>query len=144
LRDQPFNQFKLGSKRAARAQIDEKPEDDPLSHWAFIPPSKPELNNPEEHPIDALLTSLHEENNLKPQPTAEPRLLMRRLFLDLVGLPPEPEEIADFLEKPVSPEYNKIVDKLLASPHHAERWGRHWMDVWRYSDWFGLGRTIEI
>ena len=122
---------------------DEKPEDDPLSHWAFTPPIKPKLYNPEEHPIDALLALHHEGKNLKPQPAAEPRLLIRRLFLDLVGLPPEPGEIADFLKAPKSTEYIKLVDKLLTSPHHAERWGRHWMDVWRYSDWFGLGAQLR-
>ena len=122
---------------------DEKPEDDPLSHWAFLPPEKPELNHPATNPIDAILAQYHEENNLNPQAIAEPRLLMRRLFLDLVGLPPEPEQIEDFLNAPEAPGYSRIVDQLLASPHHAERWGRHWMDVWRYSDWFGLGTQLR-
>lgn len=122
---------------------DEKPEDDPLSHWAFLPPEKPELNHPATNPIDAILAQYHEENNLNPQATAEPRLLMRRLFLDLVGLPPEPEQIEDFLNAPEAPGYSRIVDQLLASPHHAERWGRHWLDVWRYSDWFGLGTQLR-
>ncbi|MBT7875552.1 MAG: DUF1553 domain-containing protein [Verrucomicrobia bacterium] len=122
---------------------DEKPEDDPLSHWAFLPPDKPELNHPARNPIDAILAQHHEENNLNPQAAAEPRLLMRRLFLDLVGLPPEPEQIEDFLNAPEAPGYSRIVDQLLASPHHAERWGRHWMDVWRYSDWFGLGTQLR-
>jgi len=122
---------------------DEKPEEDPLSHWAFLPPDKPELNHPARNPIDAVLAQHHEENNLNPQAAAEPRLLMRRLFLDLVGLPPEPEQIEDFLNAPEAPGYSRIVDQLLASPHHAERWGRHWMDVWRYSDWFGLGTQLR-
>jgi hypothetical protein len=121
----------------------EIPEDDPLNHWAYIPPIKPKLIDAANHPIDALLADAHEQHNLKPQPAAEPRILMRRLHLDLIGLPPSQDEIEPFLKNPNETQYGKIVDALLTSPQHAERWGRHWMDVWRYSDWFGLGAQLR-
>jgi len=62
---------------------------------------------------------------------------LRRLYLDLIGLPPTAEQLAD------EEDFEQIVDRLLASPHYGERWGRHWMDVWRYSDWFGLGEQLR-
>ena len=66
---------------------------------------------------------------------------MRRLFLDLVGTS-EPGDCGA-VKEPTDQHYEKIVDRLLASPHYGERWGRHWMDIWRYSDWFGLGEQLR-
>ena len=74
---------------------------------------------------------------LKPQPPAEPKILLRRLHLDLIGLPPTTEQLL------TNASYEDTVDQLLASPHYGERWGRHWMDVWRYSDWYGLGGMLR-
>ena len=71
-------------------------------------------------------------------PQAPKRVLLRRLHLDLTGLPPTPEQLRFFLEDRSDGAYEKVVDRLLDSPHYGERWGRHWMDVWRYSDWYGL------
>src|SRR5207253_2242908 len=67
----------------------------------------------------------------------------RRIYLDLIGLPPTPAEQSAF-EKDDSPyAYERVVDRLLASPQYGERWGRHWMDVWRYSDWDGYGAEVR-
>jgi hypothetical protein len=123
----------------------ELPEQDPLDHWAFkLPaPAKPGIQHSADHPIDAMLSEALERMNLIPQHEAEPTLLMRRLFLDLTGLPPSPEQIEHYIQNPSDTEYEKIVDQLLASPQYGERWGRHWMDVWRYSDWFGLGAQLR-
>jgi hypothetical protein len=70
-------------------------------------------------------------------------VLLRRVYLDLIGLPPTPEELHAFLDDKSDDAYEKVVDKLLASPQHGERWGRHWMDVWRYSDWAGWGAEVR-
>src|SRR5262249_16862836 len=92
--------------------------------------------------IDAFISADHEKHGLQPRPEAPKRVLLRRVYLDLIGLPPTPEEIEAF-EKDATPDaYEKVVDKLLANPHYGERWGRHWMDIWRYSDWAGYGAEV--
>ncbi|HLK57177.1 MAG TPA: DUF1549 and DUF1553 domain-containing protein [Chthonomonadaceae bacterium] len=89
------------------------------------------------NPIDAFLASEQEARHLTPRPPASKAVLLRRVTLDLTGLAPTPEELRAF-EQDTSPNaYEKVVDRLLASPRYGERWGRHWMDVWRYSDWAG-------
>ncbi|MEZ6128852.1 MAG: PSD1 and planctomycete cytochrome C domain-containing protein [Planctomycetaceae bacterium] len=111
----------------------------PTAHWAFQRIERPavETDKDTQNPIDALFGAKHAEHHLRPQPPAERSLLIRRLYLDLIGLPPSLEQLHD--DRP----YEQIVDELLASPHHGERWGRHWMDVWRYSDWYGLGAQLR-
>jgi hypothetical protein len=95
------------------------------------------------NPIDAFITAEHESRSLKPRPPASKTVLLRRLYIDLIGLSPTPEEIAAF-ENDHSPNaYEKVVDRLLGSPRYGERWGRHWMDVWRYSDWAGWGDQVR-
>ena len=89
------------------------------------------------NPIDAFLAAEHEKRGLKPRPPASKSVLLRRVTLDLTGLVPTPDELRAF-ENDTSPDaYEKVVDRLLASPRYGERWGRQWMDVWRYSDWAG-------
>src|SRR5262249_6321612 len=78
-----------------------------------------------------------------PRPESPKTILLRRLFLDLTGLPPTPEEQRAFLADTSPDAYEKVVDRLLASPRHGERWARHWMDVWRYSDWAGFGPQVR-
>ncbi len=112
-------------------------------HWAYQPPIRPPVPAVDNrawvrNPIDAFLAAGHEKRNLKPMPEANKRLLLRRLYLDLTGLPPTQDEIQTFLHDRSTDAYEKTVDRLLDSPHYGERWGRHWMDVWRYSDWYGL------
>ena len=70
-------------------------------------------------------------------------MLLRRLYLDLTGLPPTPDEQHAFLADRSDDAYEQVVDRLLASPRYGERWGRHWMDVWRYSDWAGWGKQVR-
>jgi hypothetical protein len=70
-------------------------------------------------------------------------VLLRRIYLDLIGLPPTPDQIQAFLNDTSSDAYEKVVNELLQSPHYGERWGRHWMDVWRYSDWDGYGQEVR-
>lgn len=104
----------------------------PSSHWAFNKPQRPEIKG-SGHPVDALIVS-------QGQTEAKPAVLLRRLYLDLLGMPPTPEEIARHGKL----SYEQAVDTLLADPRYGERWGRHWMDVWRYSDWYGYRRSNEV
>jgi hypothetical protein len=94
-------------------------------------------------PIDAFISAEHEKRGLKPRPEASREVLLRRVYLDLIGLPPTPEELHAFLADRSPDAYERVVDRLLASPHYGERWGRHWMDVWRYSDWAGWGQQVR-
>src|SRR5262249_22043142 len=89
------------------------------------------------NPIDRFIAAEHAEHGLTPRPEAPRATLLRRVFTDLTGLPPTPEELHAFLNDASPDAYEKVVNRLLASPRYGERWGRHWMDVWRYSDWAG-------
>ncbi len=110
----------------------------PQAHWAFQKIERPQVADSDKaNPIDALLSAKQAAHSITPQPPAERSLLIRRLYLDLIGLPPTRQQLSD------SRPWEQIVDELLASPHHGERWGRHWMDVWRYSDWYGLGAQLR-
>ncbi|CAN5491767.1 hypothetical protein BH23VER1_BH23VER1_21280 [soil metagenome] len=122
----------------APAPADEKADDDPRDHWALQRIVRPEPPASEHaNPIDAFLAAKLDALQLRPAPPAARPLVLRRLYLDLLGLPPTPAQLAD--SRPVS----TIADELLESAHHVERWGRHWMDVWRYSDWYGLDQQLR-
>jgi Protein of unknown function (DUF1553)/Protein of unknown function (DUF1549)/Planctomycete cytochrome C len=115
---------------------------DPRNHWAFRPPVKPVL--PEKgNAIDGLVAAAWKKHGLHPNPPADKAVLLRRVYLDLIGLPPTREQLHAFLEDHAPDAYEKVVDLLLASPQYGERWGRHWMDVWRYSDPFGNGQEYR-
>jgi Protein of unknown function (DUF1553)/Protein of unknown function (DUF1549)/Planctomycete cytochrome C len=120
-----------------------------VSHWSFVKPVRPEVPKPADpawsaNPIDAFVAAKHAELGLTPVSEAPPHVLLRRVYLDLTGLPPTPEDLAQ-LQSAVGGKkaYEAVVDRLLASPQYGERWGRHWMDVWRYSDWDGYGNEIR-
>ncbi len=132
----------------------EMPTEVPLSqhhqsdHWAFQPVKRPQLPKARNqawvrNPIDAFVAAKQEEKKLSPLAPAEKPVLLRRVYLDLIGLPPTPEEIRNFVADTSPDAYEKVVDRLLASPRYGERWGRHWMDIWRYSDWYGFGSQIR-
>jgi len=108
-------------------------------HWAWQPltgPSVPTVADAAwpKTPIDNFILAKLEEKDLKPNPPADKRTLIRRATFDLIGLPPTPEDVDDFLKDESPDAFAKVVDRLLASPHYGERWGRHWLDVARYSD----------
>src|SRR6202043_910161 len=83
---------------------------------------------------DNFILAKLEEKDLKPNPPADKRALIRRATFDLIGLPPTPEEVEDFVKDESQDAYAKVIDRLLASPQYGERWGRHWLDVARYAD----------
>ena len=102
-------------------------------------PDIPKVKNAEwvRTPVDAFIAAGHEERGLSPRPEAPKTILLRRVYLDLIGLSPTVEEQRAFDADGSSDAYEKVVERLLADPRYGERWGRHWMDVWRYSDWAG-------
>jgi len=111
-------------------------------HWSFQPvrPSHPPVvreRNWPRSPIDAYLLATLEAKGLKPAPEADKRTLIRRLTFDLIGLPPSPLEVESFLEDRTPEAYERVVERLLASPHYGERWGRHWLDLVRYAETAG-------
>lgn len=118
-------------------------------HWAFAPISKPAVPKQAagENPIDAFITAKLAEKGLKLSPEADAHTLIRRITFDLTGLPPTPPEVEAFVtehrEHPKSA-LNKLIDRLLASHAYGEKWGRHWLDVARYSDSNGLDENIAL
>jgi hypothetical protein len=121
----------------APAPVNEQPEADPRAHWAYQAPKSSEKS------MDALLAARLASNKLKPQPEAAPELWLRRVYLDLIGLPPSTEQIAAFLKDTSMPARQRVVDHLLGTPQYGERWARHFMDIWRYCDWYGLGAQLR-
>jgi len=109
------------------------------SHWAFAAPVRPEtpaLQNASgvRNPIDQFIRARLAAENLAPAPEADRTTLLRRLSLDLVGLPPTIAEVDAFVADTADGAYERAVERLLASPHYGERWGRHWLDAARYAD----------
>lgn len=109
------------------------------SHWAFQPiqePIFPIVRNPAwiRSPLDHLVLAKLEARGLSPSPPADRRTLIRRAYFDLIGLPPTFEEVQAFENDPTPDAFDRIIQRLLASPQYGERWGRHWLDVARYAD----------
>lgn len=104
-------------------------------HWSFLPVKKavPPINEMS-HPIDSFIHQKLNKRLIKQSATADKRTLIRRLSIDLIGLPPSISEISAFENDPSSDAYEKVVDRLLASPRYGERWARHWLDIARYAD----------
>jgi hypothetical protein len=114
-----------------------KPED--RSHWAFqkvARPEPPEVSNSKwlRNPIDAFILAGLEAKGIDPGTPADQLTLLRRASLDLIGLPPTPEDIRGFASDHSSDAFDKAVERLLASPHYGERWARHWLDLARYAE----------
>ncbi|NBV45015.1 MAG: DUF1553 domain-containing protein [Planctomycetia bacterium] len=133
-------------------QEGEAARDPRLDHWAWQPLHLPEVPapvaafaalagvEPAVHPIDRFIQAALAARGLTPAPVADRRTLIRRVSFDLVGLPPTPEEIEAFVADPDPDAYGKLVDRLLASPRHGERWARHWLDVVHYGDTHGYDK----
>ncbi len=113
--------------------------DDAKRHWAFQPvrrPNPPAVRDTAwaRTPVDRFILAKLEEKGLGPSPPADRRTLIRRATFDLLGLPPTPAEVAAFEADPAPDAFARLIDRLLASPHYGERWGRYWLDVARYAD----------
>lgn len=106
-------------------------------HWAFVPPRAPEVPLADQtaaSPIDAFINARLAQAELEPLPPADPYTLVRRVYLDLIGIPPTPQEADAFVADPSPLAYARLVDDLLARPEYAERWARPWLDLARYAD----------
>src|SRR5712691_5247758 len=109
--------------------------------WSLKPIVKPAIPASESgNPIDAFILAKLEELHLKPSSQADRRTLIRRVTFDLTGLPPAPDEVESFVQENDPRAYDRLVDRLLASPRYGERWGRHWLDVVHYGDTHGYDK----
>lgn len=141
--------FRKWVLEGAKTPASEQAEKDPREHWAFKKPIRskvPLMENgkPYLNPIDGFLSQQYLQHQLLPQPAAHKHVILRRVYLDLIGVPPTREELHAFLNDQSSTAYEKVVDRLLADPRYGERWARHWMDVWRYSDWYGRRDVPDV
>ncbi|MCP5114609.1 MAG: DUF1549 domain-containing protein, partial [bacterium] len=117
------------------------------SHWAFQPrtrPSLPSVNNRGwiRNPVDAFVAAKLDAENITPSPEAPNRTLIRRVALDLTGLPPSPEQVERFVADPAEDAYERAVDELLASQYYGEKWAAHWLDLARYADSDGYEKDL--
>jgi mono/diheme cytochrome c family protein len=117
-------------------------------HWSFQPlksPLPPVVKNMawSKNPIDRFILAKLQSKGMKPNPYADRRTLIRRATFDMLGLPPTPEEVQAFVEDRGPNAWAKVVDRLLASPHYGERWGRHWLDLARYADSHGYEQDYD-
>lgn len=120
------------------AQWPNESEGEAEKHWSLKPLVKPSLpQSGSVNPIDAFVRAKLEEKGLEPSAQADKRTLIRRVTLNLAGLPPTPREVEEFLADSSSDAYERLVDRLLASPRYGERWARHWMDVAHYAETHG-------
>ncbi|MSQ94222.1 MAG: DUF1549 domain-containing protein [Gemmataceae bacterium] len=125
------------------------PKADPKNWWAFQSPRRPEVPKVKDSAwpqtaLDHFILAKLEAKGLKPAPAADRRTLIRRATFDLIGLPPTPAELDAFVKDTSANAFAKVVDRLLASPHYGERWGRHWLDVARYADSNGLDENVAF
>jgi hypothetical protein len=112
-------------------------------HWSFSPPERPRVPSVKEaawvrNPIDRFILARLERERLKPAPLADRATLLRRLSFDLTGLPPTPQQQQQFLSDDSPAAYDRLVERLLASPHYGERWGQHWLDLARFAETDGF------
>ncbi|MCS6977819.1 MAG: PSD1 and planctomycete cytochrome C domain-containing protein [Gemmatales bacterium] len=135
-------------QQGAKAPPEPTPPD-PKSHWAFVRPRPTPLPEPPpgwrvHNPIDIWIAVQDSAAGQAQAPEADKPTLLRRVYLDLIGLPPTREELHAFLADDSPDAYERVVDRLLADPRYGERWARHWMDVWRYSDWYGRRQVPDV
>ncbi|MBT4692827.1 MAG: DUF1549 domain-containing protein, partial [Planctomycetaceae bacterium] len=112
------------------------------NHWAYQQvkdPSLPQVSDKRwaNNPVDYFILAQLDEQRLQPAPTADRRTLIRRLYYDILGIPPTPEQVTRFVNQDDATAYEQLVDELLSSPKYGEKWGRHWLDVARYNEGFG-------
>ncbi len=142
LADRQIAFLKTWIDEGAKAPVNERPENvatGQSTHWAFQPlvrPADPQVKNRAwiRNPIDGFILARLEKEGIAPSPEADRITLIRRLSLDLTGLPPSIAEIDAFLADMRPDAYERIVERFLQSPHYGERWGRHWLDLARYAD----------
>ena len=133
-----------------KAWIDEgaKWSDTAAPHWSFVKPTRPSVPAVHEpawtrNPIDNFVLAKLESEGIRPAPEADRRTLIRRLSLDMTGLPPAPREVEEFAADKRPDAYERLVDRLMASPHYGEKWARQWLDLARYADSDGYEKDLS-
>ncbi len=139
LSDEQIATLRAWIEQGAKAPAAETPSPVAATHWAFVPPQRPDEPRVADrdwvrNPIDRFVLARLEKEGVKPSAEADRATLLRRLSLDLLGLPPSPAEVEEFLADTRPDAYERQVDRLLASPHYGERWARRWLDLARYAD----------
>ena len=139
----PCGTARSGSSEAGDAVSEAAISDTDRAHWSFQPLTRPRLPHIADAgwprtPIDHFILARLESAGLTPAPDAEPATLIRRLFFDILGLPPTPADIDFFLADHAPDAYERLVDRLLASPHYGQRWGQHWLDLARFAETDGF------
>src|SRR5262245_1432044 len=152
LKKEPLSQMEIGMLRrwvdaGAKIPTDASANAKKSTHWAYQPVVRPLLPAVRDWawlagPIDTFILAPLEAEGLAPSREAERPTLIRRAALDLIGLPPSPDEVEAFANDQRPDAYEQIIDRLLASPHYGERWGRHWLDLARYADSNGYTRDF--
>jgi hypothetical protein len=147
--DKEIDLIRAWVAEGAKAPADEQPQSDPKSWWSYQPIEQPQLPDVTHadwcrNEIDYFVAATREANTLPHVVETSKAAWLRRVYLDLIGLPPTRQELHGFLATDSPSAYENIVDELLNRPQYGERWGRHWMDVWRYSDWYGSRGINEI
>src|SRR6516225_2019581 len=146
--DEPLAAAKSKDPRDASAWTQKRVGEDARQFWSFQPLKRSELPAVKNQswcrtPIDRFILAKLEEAGISPNPGAEKRQLLRRIYFDLVGLPPPPEAVDGFLQDDSPNAYEKIIDRLLASPQYGERWGRHWLDLARFAESHGFEHDYD-
>ena len=149
LTDDEIKLFVRWIQAGASAPENEEPQTDPRAWWSYRPIADPAVPTPEDAawrslPIDAFIAAARNKQGLTHRPDASAAVWLRRVHLDLIGLPPTRDELLTFLKDDSPEARERVVDDLLSRPQYGERWGRHWMDIWRYSDWYGRRASNEI
>ncbi len=145
----PMPEGGVTDEEAERLEALRKLEERPIteverSWWSFTTPVRPIVpGDPDRHPVDAFLEAKLREKNLVRSAAADTRTLVRRLYLDLTGLPPSIAEVEEFLGDESPDAWTVLIDRLLESPHYGERWGRHWLDLVHYADSGGFERDYD-
>ena len=145
----PMPETAVSDEEAERLAALKKLEDRPITEeerewWAFVEPTRPPVpGDPGSNPVDAFLEAKLKEQGLTRSGAADKRTLVQRVYLDVTGLPPTPDEVQSFLDDESEGAWEDLVDRLLESPHYGERWGRHWLDLVHYADSGGYERDFD-
>ncbi len=142
----PYDKPLVGVAKDARNRAEVTDKD--RQFWSFLPLQKldpPAVKNKRwvQTPVDKFILAKLEAKGLQPNPVVDKRKLIRRAYLDLIGLPPTPEEVDAFLKDKSATAYDKLLDRLLENPHYGERWGRHWLDLARFGESHGYEQDYD-
>jgi cytochrome c553 len=141
----PYDRPLVNKDTAKKAMV---VTDEDRRFWSFLPlthPAAPKVKNESwcRTPVDRFILAKLEEKGLTPNAEADRRKLIRRAYFDLIGLPPTPEEVEAFVNDPAADAYDKLLDRLLSSPHFGERWARHWLDIARFAESHGYEQDYD-